>query len=131
MTRLHTLAIVARLESDELAGSVYYDKTIPENVRKYLRVRTNRGDITSTRLAGPLGPMRQTFWLTGVGTTPGQAAWVLEQATDVLLNWIPTVAGWNCRRLVPAASQPVDMDPEVDGRFFGVDQWDLLAEPAA
>lgn len=135
MSRVHTSAVIARLRSDELANRVYFDEVIPrrsdggETITNYLRVRTNRGDITAARLAGPLGPIRQTFWLTGVGTTPSQAAWVLEQATDVLLNWIPVVAGWNCRRLVPAASQPVDMDPEVDGRFFGVDQWDLLAEP--
>lgn len=129
MTRAHTAALIARLQADELADCVYYDKPIPDTLKKYLRVRTNTGDYSAERLAAPLGPIRKTYWLTGVGASPGQAAWVLEQATDVLLNWIPTVAGWSCRRLVPAASQPVDVDPEVDNRFFGVDQWDLYAEP--
>jgi hypothetical protein len=129
VTRAHTAVIVARLESDELKQCVFYDKPIPDALKKYLRVRTNTGDITSNRLTSPLGPIRKTYWLTGVGASPSQAAWVLEQATDVLLNWIPTVAGWSCRRLEFASSQPVDADPDVDNRFFGVDTWDLVSEP--
>lgn len=129
MTRAHTAALVARLQSDELASCVYYDDEIPDETTNYLRVRTNRGALTSDRLTGPFGPLRKTYWLTGVGTSPGEAAWILEQATDVLLNWVPTVAGWRCQRMIPAASQPVDVDPDVDGRYFGVDQWDLVTQP--
>lgn len=133
MTRAHTTAVVTRIGSAELAGIVYWDKPIPDTVKRYLRVRTNSGSRhpAAERLTGPLGPIRQTFWLTGVGTTPDQAAWVLEHAGSLLTNWIPTVTGWSCRRLTLEASQPVDMDPDIDGRYFGVDQWDLAAEPTA
>jgi hypothetical protein len=123
VTRAVTAVIVARLQSDELAQCVYYDKPIPDSVTKYLRVRTNSGDLPRPASPGP-SAARKTLWLTGVGTSPGQAAWVLEQATDVLLNWIPDVPGWSSHRLSQASSQPVDADPEVDNRYFGVDQWD-------
>jgi hypothetical protein len=131
VTRAHDAVIVARLESGPLASSVYYDKPIPDDLKKYLRVRTGTGRIVTDRLAGPLGPRTKTYYLTGVGTSPTQAAWYLEQATDLFLNWVPTVAGWSCHRLTFESSQPVDADPEVDGRFFGVDQWDLFTSPVS
>lgn len=136
MTRAHDAALAARVQAGELSGLVWWDKPVPEidqsgkRITKYLRIRSNTGLITATRLAGPLGPRTKTYYLTGVGTSPGQAAWVLEQATGLLLNHVLTVPGWSCRRFELASSQSVDADPDVDDRYFGVDVWDLWSEPA-
>jgi hypothetical protein len=135
VTRAHDAALAGRLASGALAGIVWWDKPVPDvdsagkRITKYLRVRSNTGLITAGRLTGPLGPRTKTYYLTGVGTSPGQAAWVLEEATGLLLNHILDVPGWSCRRLELASSQSVDMDPDVDNRFFGVDSWDVFSEP--
>lgn len=135
MTRAHDAALAGRVQAGALAGIVWWDKPVPEKdpagkpVTKYLRIRSNTGLITAERLTGPLGARTKTYYLTGVGTSPGQAAWVLEEATGLLLNHILDVPGWSCRRLELASSQPVDADPDVDNRYFGVDTWDVFSEP--
>lgn len=128
-------AVAQQLRTGALSACVWWDQPVPDRdddgklLTKYLRLDTGTGLISSNRLAGPLGPRRKTYRLIGVGSSPGQAAWVLEQATAALLNFIPTAAGWSCHRMTFESSQPVIKDPDLADRWFGADEWDVFAEP--
>jgi hypothetical protein len=130
--RAHVDAVLARLGEDEILAGSTFDGDVPGQPERYCNVYVNNGVRDQSRFTGPQSRAEFTFTIHSVGTDRAQAQLVGERVFAQLLDWTPTVPGRQCFRMRHAVSQPVQKDPDTadPAYWYGVDQFDLISDPA-
>ncbi len=129
--RLLKQAVLARLREPSVMANVVYEGTVPASTSRqwYVAVFTNTGLREVPRLTGRSSQTTQTFTIHSVGLTPDQAQLAADRVMEQLLDFRPTVTGWNCRRMTHEVSIPTQVDRDVTPPlFYCVDEFDLVAE---
>lgn len=135
MSRDLTAAFLARLRLDPVLADSTHKGVVPLDAdgnrpELYATVFTDTGTPTVDRYVAPYHRLDTTFWVHYVASDPEQAEALTERGDAQLINWVPEVAGWQCRRVRPAAAQPIQMDDTVKPPlFFVAKQYDLTAYP--
>lgn len=131
MIRAHVDAVLARLRADSILADSTFDGQVVGTPERYCVVYSSGGVRNSERLTGRSVFADFSFTIHSVGSTAEQARLVEERVIAQLLDWTPTIAGRNCRRMMHVVSRPVDMDKDVSPPlFYGVDVFDLTTAPA-
>ncbi len=132
MSQVHDDAFDVRLKASSFLAPRVNRGVVLDRPEWYCTWFSNSGLVDATRLAGPFDQRRITYWVHSVASTAEQARLVADHVDDQLINWVPEIDGWNCRRLTPAASQPVQRDSDIHpALYFQVDQFDLWTQPTA
>ena len=130
MIRAHAQAIKARLEADTvLAGSTFQGEVLNRPAR-FCTFYMDSGYREVERFTGAHSQVTFSITVHSAGTTSEQCQLVAERVMAQLLDFTPTVAGFKCRRLIHAASQPMTLDRDVlPPMYFIADQFDLVTTP--
>lgn len=132
MTRAHDQAVLDRIREVSALADATFDGEVVGRPQRYVLVHSNRGIARPDRLAGPSIRRRKTYWVHSVAASKSQADAVAEKVLAQLVDWVPTVEGWQCERVSHEASEPVQKD---DSRspvlYYGVDQFDFYTSPTA
>lgn len=124
-------APIARLEADEILTDVVFEGLVDtdEAPELYVSVFVNPGRRERSRFTGPSNQHTLTLTIHAVGTTPDQALLALERVRAQLIDWTPTVDGYNCRELTHEVAQPMRRDDDADPRlYYFADEYDLVAD---
>ncbi|MHB9004004.1 MAG: hypothetical protein ACYC6C_08055, partial [Coriobacteriia bacterium] len=122
MIRAHVDVVLARLRGDAVLAGATFDGRVEGTPEAYCVVYAGGGVRKSERLTGRSVFADFSFTIHSVGSTAEQARLVEERVLAQLVDWVPTVVGRNCRRMVHAVSRPVGMDNDVSPPlFYGVD----------
>jgi len=131
MIRAHKQAILERLRADSILTSSTFDGVVTGKPTRYCNVYMNSGARDSYTLTAEQAQATFSFTIHSVGSTPEQAQAVAERVFAQLLDFRPTVPGRSCWRVRHEASQPLQVDRDVDPwLWFCVDVFDLTSVPA-
>lgn len=131
MIRAHKNAVLARLREDAILADSTFEGEVSARPARYCTVYVDSGFRQVERFTGGSGVADFSFTIHSVGSTQEQAQLVAERVFAQLLDWTPTIAGRNSRRMRHVASRPVAYDTDIDPPlYFAVDVFDLTTAPA-
>lgn len=130
MIRAHKNAVLARLREDAILADSTFGGEVTTRPARYCTVYVDSGFRQVERFTGGSGVADFSFTIHSVGSTQEQAQLVAERVFAQLLDWTPTIAGRNSRRMRHVASRPVAYDTDIDPPlYFAVDVFDLTTAP--
>jgi len=115
--RVHDDAFLALIRSDTQLASAVYEGVVDSPPARYVTVFA-REYREPSRFTGPHSLLGNEYTVHSVATTPEQAKWARERMLARVLDVVPVVAGWNCRRVRFVTSQPLARDDDVTPPLF-------------
>lgn len=129
--RAHKQAILDRLRADPILTDATFEGVVTDRPSRYVAVFIDSGYRYSERLTGAQATADYGVTAHSVGTTPDQAQFVAERVFAQLLGHVLQVPGFRCRRVRHEASQPTQIDRDIDPPlFYAVDVFEFTSEPA-
>jgi hypothetical protein len=107
-------AITARLQEDAILNGSTFQGVVQNRPARYLSLFLSGGRREQSRFTGP----SYTMVTHAVGTTPEQAQLVEERAQAKLIDWTPSVDGFQCRRIQHASSQGLEIDTDTSPPLY-------------
>lgn len=105
-------AITSRLQEDAILDGSTFQGVVQNRPARYLSFFLSGGRREQSRFTGPSSLTDYTMVTHAVGTTPEQAQLVEERAQAKLIDWTPSVDGFQCRRIQHASSQGLEIDTD-------------------
>ena len=116
--RLTAAAITARLQEDAILNGATFQGVVTNRPNRYVTYYLSSPDRESNRLTGPSNVHDYSIVFHSVGTTAEQAQLVDEKVQAQLVDWVPAIAGFNCRRVRVTATTPVAYDADVTPSLY-------------
>lgn len=129
--RLTAAAITARLKDDPFLADLVFQGIVTDRPDSYVTLFLSSPDRDSSRFTGPSSLHDFTLVCHSVGETADQAQLVDEHVQAQLVDWVPTILGFNCRRVRVTATTPIAYDDQITPPlYYLASTWGLTMESA-
>jgi hypothetical protein len=127
----HVAAFFALAQGNAELGADVFEGEVLNGPERYASVWPSNGIRAAERLDLAQIQISPTFTVHSVGKTPSQARWVADRVTLQVLGVRPTVPGRKCWPIRLAASQPIQLDRNINPHlWYGVDVFQFTSTPA-